>query len=117
VGGDALRWRVYYRGGRTVSSAEAAWTDLPADGALAVAWWERLAAGWRRHVEAGADAIVLDPDRLAIIGLNVPTSGPIRAACEAEARAGWLKWGALVPDAEWVAVSAAVNADRDLPDA
>jgi hypothetical protein len=46
-----MRWKIYYRRGRTFSSEDGNWDDAPADGVLAIV----EVVGERRRVVSGGD--------------------------------------------------------------
>lgn len=53
-----MRWRVYYRRGRTFGSEDGTWAAAPADGVLAVV----EVVGDRRTVRSGGDYYRLEED-------------------------------------------------------
>lgn len=100
-----MRWKAWYADGRVYSSEATSWEQLPREG-LVVVTGER---DGKRFIESGDDAIVLAGE--AIVGVNLPLPELEEVAVRL-AEAGVLKYGVLMPDADYEALWLRAHVDQ-----
>lgn len=86
--------KLYYADGSVYQD----WTTAPTSGLVIAVWRDRDGV---RHLECGDDSIYFDGE--TFYGVNLPCPELVAAAHDLAAR-GLLKFGLLIPDAEYEAI-------------